>query len=141
MFAFEDLSQMISLMQRQIHMLLVGNLCFYLRLTLVALLHLAKSQVLTDWVKCVDVLLQKIENDRSLILSSNILQELYIHLHLSELWENPALEMNPRAAAAAFGMSRPVTGKRVSYSIMISHLWFMWSLLCLEASLVSLMSH
>ena len=111
MFAFEDLSQMISLTQRQIHTPLAGDLRFYSRLTLVALLHLAKSQVLTDWAKCVDVLLQKIENDRSLILSSNNLQELYVHLHLSELWENPALEMDPRAAAAAFGTSRPVTGE------------------------------
>ena len=111
MFAFEDLSQMISLTQRQIHTPLAGDLRFYSRLTLVTLLHLAKSRVLTEWAKCVDVLLQKIENDRSLILGSNNLQELYLHLYMSGLWENPALEVNPRASAIRFGTSRPVTGE------------------------------
>lgn len=59
MFAFEDLSKMMSLTQRQFHTPLAGDLRFYVRLTLVALLNLVKSRILTDWGTCVDVVAAK----------------------------------------------------------------------------------
>ncbi len=59
MVGFEDLSKMMSLTQHQIHTPLAGDLRFYARLTLVALLNLVKSQILTDWEKCVDVVAAK----------------------------------------------------------------------------------
>ena len=106
MFAFENLSSLFSSLQRQLSTPLAGDLRFYSRLSLVALLHLAKGRIGTDWERCIETLLDMIGNDRSLLVSSNSMQELYMHLHLSGLWRNPMLEQNPRTEATQFGSPR-----------------------------------
>ena len=111
MFAFEDLSSMMSLMKRQIVTPLAGDLRFYSRMSLVALLRLAKNRVATDWGSCIDSLLEMIGNDHSLIVGSNSLQELYMHLHLSNLWENPSLKQNPKMLMTQFGRTRSTNGE------------------------------
>ena len=102
MFDYEDLSQLMSRTRRQWTTPLAGDLRFYSRASLVALLHFVKSRVVTDWERCIRLLLDMIESDRSLILGSNNLQELYTHLHISGLWNNPGLERNPRDMANYF---------------------------------------
>ncbi|KAK6006796.1 hypothetical protein QM012_005804 [Aureobasidium pullulans] len=86
---------------------LAGDLSFYARLSLVSLLASAKRTISTDWRACISTLVDMIENDRSLIMASNNLQELYMQLHLSGLWYSPMLEENPRKHTTYYGKPRP----------------------------------
>ena len=60
--------------------------------------------VTTDWESCIEILSSSIAEDRSLILGTNSLQELYTLLHLSGLWTSHALAGHPRQAAAESGL-------------------------------------
>ncbi|KAH9894494.1 hypothetical protein F4778DRAFT_277511 [Xylariomycetidae sp. FL2044] len=102
----EDLSIRMETIMRRLTNPLVGDLTFYSRLTLVGLLALATHTVSTDWETCVATLVAMIETDRTLIVSSNSLQELYVHLHTSGLWDVDALRMNPRQHMTQFGPPR-----------------------------------
>ena len=112
MFSHEDISTLMSRMQRQILTPLAGDLCYYSRLSYVMLLRSVKIRVITDWPRCIDNLLRKIENDRSLLVGSNSLQELYMHMHLADLWRNPTLEQSPRMTVTTqFGALRPTSSE------------------------------
>lgn len=102
----EDMSIRMEVMTRRMTQPLSGDLSFYSRLSLVALLTSAKRTISTDWQECISTLVSMIENDRSLIVSSNNLQELYMQLHLSGLWHTPMLEENPRKHTTYYGKPR-----------------------------------
>lgn len=104
----EDTEIVRQVTRRQLTCPLAGDIGFYSRLSLVTLIASAKRNVSTDWNKCVDALLQMIENDPSLTIGSNSLQELYMHLHLSGLYHSPMLEGNPRDRGTYYGESRGV---------------------------------
>jgi len=104
----EDTEIVRQVTRRQLTCPLAGDIGFYSRLSLVTLIASAKRNVSTDWNKCVDALLQMIENDPSLIIGSNSLQELYMHLHLSGLCHSPMLEGNPRDRRTYYGEPRGV---------------------------------
>ena len=93
------------------------DLNLYARTTLVSLVGLAKRNLRCDWSKCIDVLLQRIQSDRTLFVGSNSLQELYMLLHISGMHTIPVLENNPRAAAAEFAENArcPITSSLTRY--------------------------
>jgi len=100
--AFEDVSLQLSVHLRRAITPLSQDLRHYTRTTLVALIGLAYKQIQTDWPKCIELLLDKIQTDRALIVGSNSWQELYMLLHLVGIYQISALEMPPKAAAASF---------------------------------------
>ncbi|THY37500.1 hypothetical protein D6C98_10702, partial [Aureobasidium pullulans] len=107
----EDLSIRMEVIMRRSSKLQASDSDFYNRLTLVALITFMKRLVMTDWERCISSLVDMIEDDRSLILGSNNLQELYLHLHTSGLWNIPDLLSNPRSIVTNFGMARPRTAE------------------------------
>jgi hypothetical protein len=96
-----------QVIERKLTLPLAGDLGYYTRVSLVALVASAKRNILTDWRTCVNALVQLIENDRSLIVGSNSLQELYMHLHLSGLYHSPMLEGIIRGHRTYYGKPRP----------------------------------
>ncbi|KAG9660887.1 hypothetical protein KCU95_g5194, partial [Aureobasidium melanogenum] len=103
----EDISIRMEVMMRKMTQPLSGDRGFYSRLSFVTLLASAKRTTCTDWRACISALVSMIENDRSLILGSNSLQELYMQLHLSGLLYSPVLEENPREHTTYYGKPRP----------------------------------
>ncbi|KAI9835783.1 MAG: hypothetical protein M1837_003667 [Sclerophora amabilis] len=110
MFSSEDLKLAsgmgLASLVREIKTPLAKDLRYYTRLSLVVLLHLAKMNISTDWPKCVELLLEKVESDRNLIVGTNSLQELYLHLHLFGIWQNPSLSRCPREIVSPYGEIR-----------------------------------
>lgn len=113
MFAFEDLSAMTSgvgaaSVHRQVTSPMAADLRYYTRVNLVVLLRLAKRAVLTDWQKCIECFIDKVTTDRQLLVGTNSLQELYLHLHLFGLWDSEMLIRPPREhRMTPYGMLRP----------------------------------
>ncbi|KAG9751191.1 hypothetical protein KCU73_g6395, partial [Aureobasidium melanogenum] len=103
----EDISIRMEVMMRKVTQPLAGDLGFYSRLSFVTLLTSAKRTISTNWRACISTLVEMIENDRSLFIGSNSLQELYMQLHLSGLWYSPMLEDNPRRHVTYYGKPRP----------------------------------
>ncbi|KAL9124897.1 MAG: hypothetical protein Q9217_005825 [Psora testacea] len=71
----------------------------YTRAGMVALLRLVKARVKVDWAKFMPVFLHNVESDRRLIVGSNSLQELHMHLHTFGVWTSDALSKDPRQLA------------------------------------------
>jgi hypothetical protein len=103
----EDLTIMKQVTERKWAHPLVGDLGFYSRLSLVALVASAKRHISTDWLECADALLRRIKSDKSLMVGSNSLQELYMHLHMSGLWRAPMLGGDPREQKSYYSGPRP----------------------------------
>ncbi|KAH0366923.1 hypothetical protein KCU65_g4946, partial [Aureobasidium melanogenum] len=103
----EDISIRMEVMMRKVTQPLAGDLGFYSRLSFVTLLMSAKHTIATNWRACISTLVEMIENDRSLFIGSNSLQEFYMQLHLSGLWHSPMLEDNPRRHTTYYGKPRP----------------------------------
>lgn len=103
----EDISIRMQVIERKLTHPLAGDLGLYSRLSLVTLLASAKRNISTDWRECVGTLVDLITNDRSLIIGSNSLQELYMHLHLAGLYHFSMLEANPREHRTYYGDPRP----------------------------------
>lgn len=103
----EDISIRAEVTLRKMTQPLAGDLGFYTRLSFVALLTSARRTISTDWRTCISTLVEMIEEDRSLFVGSNSLQELYMQLHLSGLWYSPMLETNPRKHTTYYGKPRP----------------------------------
>lgn len=113
MFAYEDISAMMSGMGtasvlRQATSPLAADLRYYTRLNLAILLRLAKRTVITNWQKCMECFIDKVTNDDQLMVGTNSLQELYLHLHLFGLWDSETLTRPPREVSITkYGMLRP----------------------------------
>lgn len=113
MFAFEDISALMSgigpaSVLRQATSPLAADLRYYTRLNLVVLLRLAQRAVLTDWQKCIECFIDKVTSDRQLLVGTNSLQELYLHLHLFGLWHSDMLIRPPREnSMTPLGRLRP----------------------------------
>ncbi|KAK3304728.1 uncharacterized protein B0T15DRAFT_251800 [Chaetomium strumarium] len=84
MFSGEDLSHLFSI-AGNIATLRKFSLPQYTRVGFVSFLRLVKSRVLVDWGKTMNVLLASIENDRSLLMGMNYIQELYLYMHLLDV--------------------------------------------------------
>ncbi|TIA45510.1 hypothetical protein D6C79_05640 [Aureobasidium pullulans] len=103
----EDISIKLEVLKRMMTTPLINDLGFCSRLSLVALLATAKRTIFTDWKVCIGELVSMIENNRSLMISSNSLQELYLHLHASDLWSAETFMVEPRAQLNPWGRMRP----------------------------------
>ena len=101
MFEYEDWSKARATsgptsMLRQLASPVAGDLRFYTRISLVKLIHFAKTNINTDWQVCMDSLIEKIESDRTLMIGINSVQELYLHLHTFGIWEHKAIALRPQ---------------------------------------------
>lgn len=113
MFAQEDISTMFSRMQRMQSKHYSTDMQRYTRAAIVGLLRLVKTKVLTDWDCAMDKFLELVETDRSLLVGSNSLQELNMHLALLGVWTVPVLAGGPRTIQNQFNLPlRPRTSDK-----------------------------
>ncbi|KAI9763494.1 MAG: hypothetical protein M1835_007803 [Candelina submexicana] len=96
MFATEDLSAIMASIGKPKERSMSYDLRYYSRASLVALLRLAMKKVQSDWTRSMDRLIEEVGEDRSLIIGSNSLQELYMYLHVFGIRRCPELDINPR---------------------------------------------
>jgi hypothetical protein len=103
---FEDISRRFRSLGTGIDPFLT-RINFNSRTTLVALIGLIRQRIETDWQACLQTMLEMIESDRSLLIGSNSLQELYTLLQMSGLMDISAMKLPPHVNAgihaAAFG--------------------------------------
>ena len=102
----EDLSRRFETITRSMRAPLAGDLNFYSRVTIVALLSLARRNIRTDWDSCIDRFVEMVLSNRSLLINSNSFQEFFIHLHVAGLWHSPDFEKDPRSNLIEFGPPR-----------------------------------
>ena len=96
MFSHEDLQKLVSQMQRMNVEHRSTDIQRYTRAGFVAFLRVVKRRFNMDWNKTINLLLNEIETDRSLLLGRNSLQELYAQLHLFDVFTSSALQADPR---------------------------------------------
>ncbi|KAI9698572.1 MAG: hypothetical protein M1820_007462 [Bogoriella megaspora] len=102
----EDLSKRFETIMRAFTAPLSGDLAYYSRVTIVALLTLAKRNIMTEWNVCMDGLVDKIVQDTTLLVGPNSLQELFLHLHATGIWKSPEFDKDPRTITNEFGPPR-----------------------------------
>lgn len=83
MFQGEDLGYVFSYIN--LLALQKQSLLQYNRASYVSFLRLVKSRVATDWNEVTSILLNLIENNSSIRMGMNYMQELYLYLHLLDL--------------------------------------------------------
>lgn len=74
------------------------------------LLCIVKARGITNWDKAMDLFTEKIEHDRTLLIGSNSVQELYMYLHYFGVWSSGVLQRGPKQLAQLPGLnlqSRP----------------------------------
>lgn len=113
MFAHEDFSKLTAQLTR----INAGQSPFelqpYTRAGMVALLRLVRATVKVDWDQTMQIFSGKLETDRSLIVGSNSVQELYVHLHNLGVWTNDCLKGSLNQLRSGFGLSlRPTSGEK-----------------------------
>ena len=96
MFSHEDVTKLMSQMRRIKDEQRSLDLQRYTRAGFVAFLRVVKRRVSTDWKQTMKILLGGIDADKSLLVGSNSLQELYTQLHLFDIFTSEALETGPR---------------------------------------------
>ncbi|KAL9635457.1 MAG: hypothetical protein Q9164_003443 [Protoblastenia rupestris] len=96
MFVHEDSTQMMERAMRMNKGQYSIDQARYTRAGMVALLRLAKSRIDVDWDNLICLFLDKVESDRTLIVGSNSLQELYMYLHLFSVWTSDVMTKDPR---------------------------------------------
>ena len=102
MFAKEDLSNLFSAMQSMKDKHYSTDMQRYTRAAIVALIRVLKTTVLTDWDLVMTTFLDMVESDRTLLVGSNSLQELNMHLALFGVWTFPVLAQGPRRIQKTF---------------------------------------
>lgn len=103
MFAHEDMTKMMARMTRMQTGHYSDDLQRYTRAAIVALLRIVKTRVEVNWVQVMTYLYDRIEHDRALIVGSNSLQELGMHLHLCGVWTTHALNGSPEQLRSNLG--------------------------------------
>ncbi|KAL9133715.1 MAG: hypothetical protein Q9175_005104, partial [Cornicularia normoerica] len=113
MFAHEDTSKLMAKFARIKDAQYLVDLQRYTRAGMAALLRLVRATVQVDWEQTMQLLNNHLETDRSLLVGSNSLQELYVHLHVLGVWTIKSLESNPDQLRKGFGLSlRPRSGEK-----------------------------
>ena len=83
MFRNEDMTQLFSKIDLQtIHN---SSLLHYHRGSLASFLRFVKQRVVVDWNETMNVFIGLVENNSTMLMSSNYMQELYLQLHLLDL--------------------------------------------------------
>ena len=91
MFQNEDMRRTFS--QIDLHTMRNQSLLHYHRGSLAAFLCFVKSRVVADWRKVMKRFIQLVENDTTLLMGGNYIQELCLQLHLHDLYTLPAFEL------------------------------------------------
>lgn len=104
MFAHEDVTQMMSRMARMRKGSYSVDQERYTRAGMVALLRLVKVRVQVDWERTMRLFDEHLNADKSLIVGSNSLQELYMHLYLYDVWTTEVLQGHPLQLRAQLGL-------------------------------------
>ena len=111
MFASENPSNLMSRFQRMtVTSQYSTDMQRYTRAAMVALLRIVKIRGIKDWDKTMDLFTKRIEHDRSLLIGSNSVQDLYLHLHYFGVWSSEVLQRGPKQLAQLPGLnlqSRP----------------------------------
>lgn len=105
MFAHEDVSKLMAKVARMKSGQYSVDLERYTRAGMVALLRVVKATVQVDWEQTMRLFDNQLNTDRSLMLGSNSLQEMYMHLHNFGVWTNKSLESGPNQLRLGFGLS------------------------------------
>ena len=84
MFQHENMQRLFSNLNMQT-MRNNSNLHYH-RGSFVLFLRLIRSRIVVDWNKMMNILLDLIEHDSNLLMGSNYIQELYLHLHLLDIF-------------------------------------------------------
>ena len=95
MFAHEDLSKLTAQLARMSIGPRTFDLQRYTRAGMAALLRLARVTTQVDWEQTMQLFSNHIETDKSLIVGSNSIQELYMHLHNLGVWTIDCLKGSP----------------------------------------------
>ena len=116
MFAHEDVSKLMANMARMARMKsgqYLVDLERYTRAGMVALLRLVKATVQVNWEQTMRLFNNHLDTDQSLMLGSNSLQEVYMHLHNFGVWTIKPLESGPKQLPQGLGLSlRPTSGEQ-----------------------------
>ena len=111
MFAHGDVSKLMSKLARMKQY--SGDLQRYTRAGMVALLRLVRATIQVDWEQTMHIFDHHLNTDRSLMVGSNSLQELYMHLRIFGVWTIKCLEGSPNQLRRGFGLSlRPTSGEK-----------------------------
>ena len=84
MFQNEDMTQIFSKIDLQT--IWNSSLLHYHRGSLASFLCFVKKRVVVDWNESMNIFLSLVENDSTLLMGKNYLQELYLQLHLHDLY-------------------------------------------------------
>ena len=113
MFAHEDVSKLAARLARMDIGQYSLDLQRYTRAGMVALLRLVRATVQVDWEQTMHLFVHHVEMDQSLLVGSNSLQELYMHLHIFGVWTDECLQSSPNQLRSGFGLSlRPASGEK-----------------------------
>lgn len=104
MFAHEDVSTLFSRVTRMQKTHYSTDMPRYTRAALVALMRVVRTRTSTDWARMMDKFFDLVESDRTLLVGSNSLQELNVHLALYGLWTVPVLAEGPRQVERQFNL-------------------------------------
>ena len=105
MFAHEDVSKAMAKLTTTRAGRFKVELQRYTRAGMVALLRLVRATVQVDWDQTMHIFNKHLETDRSLIVGSNSLQEMYLHLHNLGVWTVDCLKSSPNQLSGGFGLS------------------------------------
>ncbi|KAL8783008.1 MAG: hypothetical protein Q9195_009513 [Heterodermia aff. obscurata] len=106
MFASENPSNLMARFQRMIVTSQYStNMQRYTRAAMAALLRIVKVGGITNWDKTMDLFTEMIEDDRTLLIGSNGVQELYLYLHCFGVWSSGALQRGPNQLTEIPGLS------------------------------------
>ena len=72
-----------------------------------ALLRTVKVRSITDWDKTMGLFIEKIEDDRTLLIGTNGIQEFYLYLHYFGVWSSKVLQCGPKQLVGLNLKSRP----------------------------------
>ncbi len=87
MFQNEDMMQLFSKIDLQT--IQNSSVLHYHRGSLASFLRFVKKRVVVDWNESMNVFISLVENNSTLLMSRNYMQELYLQLHLLDLYSVP----------------------------------------------------
>ena len=113
MFAHEDISKLTAQIARISGGRQSVTLQRYTRAGMAALFRLARATIQVDWEQTMRIFSNHLETDRSLIVGSNSIQEMYMHLYNLGVWTNDCLKCSPHQLSDGFGISlRPRSSEK-----------------------------
>lgn len=109
MFAHEDVARLTQMMTRITTEQYSGDMERYTRAAMVALLRLIKVRAAAEGDEIIKLFIEQAEKPGPLILGTNSLQELFMHLHYFGVWTTDVLRKGPRQIGSIPGLTlRPM---------------------------------